>query len=61
LLDDYLQTHPKGQLSEDALALSIEAASAKHDPRATDYARRYLGRFPHGRYRDVAARALASH
>jgi hypothetical protein len=59
LLDDYLQTHPKGQLSEDALALSIEAASAKHDPRAADYARRYLSKFPHGRYRDVALRALA--
>jgi hypothetical protein len=59
LLDDYLRYHPHGILSGDALALSIEAASAQHDPRATDYARRYLARFPHGKYRDLAKRALA--
>ena len=45
-------------LSEDALALSIEAASAQHDPRAADYARRYLARFPKGKYRTLASRAL---
>jgi hypothetical protein len=59
LLNDYLKTHPNGVLSEDALALSIEAASAQHDPRAADYARRYLAKFPHGKYRDLANRAVA--
>jgi hypothetical protein len=59
LLSDYLKTHPHGVLSEDALALSIEAASAQHDPRAADYARRYLAKFPHGKYRDLANRAVA--
>jgi hypothetical protein len=58
LLNDYLKTHPHGVLSEDALALSIEAASAQHDPRAADYARRYLAKFPQGKYRDLATRAL---
>jgi hypothetical protein len=61
LLSDYLKTHPNGVLSEDAMALSIEAASAQHDPRAADYARRYLAKFPQGKYRDLANRALAKH
>jgi hypothetical protein len=59
LLSDYLKTHPNGVLSEDALALSIEAASAQHDPRAADYARRYLAKFPHGKYRALANQAIA--
>ncbi|MEO6603636.1 MAG: hypothetical protein ABIQ16_27380 [Polyangiaceae bacterium] len=58
LLDDYLKTHPRGVLSGDALALSIEAASARNDPRAADYARRYLATYPKGKYRDLAKRAL---
>jgi hypothetical protein len=59
LLNDYLKTHPNGVLSEDAMALSIEAASAQHDPRAADYARRYLAKFPHGKYQALANRAVA--
>jgi hypothetical protein len=58
LLNEYMKAHPRGVLSEDALALSIEAASAQHDPRAADYARRYLLRFPKGKYRTLASRAL---
>lgn len=58
LLDEYLKAHPRGVLSGDALALSIEAASARHDPRAADYARRYLANYPKGKYRDLATRAL---
>jgi len=58
LLNDYLKTNPRGTLSGDALALSIEAASAQHDPRAADYARRYLAAYPKGKYRDLAKRAL---
>ena len=59
LLDDYLKTHPRGVLSGDALALSIEAASARSDPKAADYARRYLALYPKGKYRDLAKRALS--
>ncbi|HEY5373552.1 MAG TPA: hypothetical protein VIK01_07680 [Polyangiaceae bacterium] len=58
LLNEYMKAHPHGVLSEDALALSIEAASAQHDPRAADYARRYLASFPNGKYRTLANRAL---
>jgi hypothetical protein len=59
LLDQYLKSNPHGALSEDALALSIEAAAARKDPRAADYARRYLARYPNGRFRQVAERALS--
>jgi outer membrane protein assembly factor BamD (BamD/ComL family) len=56
LLDEYLMRHPHGLLSEDALALSIEAAATEHDPRAIANARRYLASFPHGKYRAFARR-----
>jgi hypothetical protein len=58
LLNDYMKRHPNGVLSEDALALSIEAAAARRDPRAKDYARRYLAKFPNGKYSALATRAL---
>jgi hypothetical protein len=57
LLDDYLTSNPRGALSEDALGLAIEAAAARGDPKAADYARRYLSRFPNGRFRAIAVRA----
>ena len=59
LLDQYLRSNPHGALAEDALALSIEAAAARKDPRAADYARRYLARYPNGRFKTVAERALS--
>lgn len=59
LLDQYLKTNPHGALAEDALALAIEAAAGQKDPRAVDYARRYLARYPNGRFRAVAQRAIA--
>jgi hypothetical protein len=59
LLDQYLKAHPSGALTEDALVLSIEAAVARHDPKAIDYAKRYLTRFPHGRFRALASRVVA--
>jgi len=59
LLNDYLKAQPNGVLSEDALALSIEAASARRDPNAAEYAKRYLAKFPHGKYRALASRAVA--
>jgi hypothetical protein len=60
LLDQYLKTHPSGALTEDALVLSIEAALARHDPRASEYAKRYLNRFPNGRFRSLAQRVLTT-
>lgn len=60
LLNDYLEANPRGALSGDALALSIEAASAQHDPRAAEFARRYLAAYPKGKYRELAKRALES-
>jgi hypothetical protein len=58
LLGGYLRAHPRGVLAEDALALSIEAAAARHDGRAaSDLGRRYLAQFPRGRYRAFAQRA----
>jgi hypothetical protein len=59
LLDQYLKSNPRGALAEDALALSIEAAAARKDPRAAEYARRYLARYPSGRFRAMAERVLA--
>jgi hypothetical protein len=59
LLDQYLKANPHGALAEDALALSIEAAAARKDPRAADYARRYLARYPNGRFKSVAERVLS--
>lgn len=59
LLSEYMQTNPEGALSEEALALSIEAAHARKDPAAKGYARRYLARYPGGRHRRLAERVLA--
>jgi len=58
LLADYLKAHPRSVLAEDALALSIESALARHDGRAAgDLAKRYLAQYPNGRYRAYALRA----
>ena len=58
LLADYLRAHPRSMLAEDALALSIESALARHDARsAGDLAKRYLVQYPNGRYRAYALRA----
>lgn len=54
LLDGYLRENPRGALAEDALALSIEVASARKDPRAVSRAKRYLAAYPKGRFRSLA-------
>lgn len=58
LLGAYLRDNPRGALAEDALALLIEVAAAQRDPRASDYARRYLSAYPGGRFRAMAARVV---
>lgn len=58
LLAGYLAANPKGALAEEALALSIEAASVRHDPAASDFARRYLREYPSGRFRQTAQAVL---
>jgi len=59
LLSRYLSLYPRGVLAEDALALSIEAAAARHDGRAiVDFGRRYLAQYPNGRFRAMALGAV---
>jgi hypothetical protein len=58
LLAGYLTAHPKGALAEEALALSIEAGTARHDPAASAFARRYLRDYPTGRFRQTAQSVL---
>jgi hypothetical protein len=57
LLDDYLRRYPNGVLAEEALALAIEAASARGDVRAAALARTYLQRYPQGRFLRAARAA----
>jgi hypothetical protein len=58
LLAAYLRTYPRGALSEEALALSIEASADQHDPRAATFAEQYLREYPQGRFRRAAGQAL---
>jgi len=58
LLAACLRTYPDGALSEEALALSIEASADQHDPRAATFAEQYLREYPHGRFRRAAGQAL---
>jgi hypothetical protein len=59
MLTDYMRRYPGGALAEEALALSIEAATMRGDFRAKDLASRYLARYPAGRFRQPAERALS--
>jgi hypothetical protein len=58
LAADYLRLYPQGALAEEALALGIEAAAARGDREAARLGAEYLRRFPGGRFREVAERAL---
>lgn len=58
LLAKYLKAYPRGMLSEEALALSIEAAMDLGSPNAATFAQRYLKEHPNGRFRDAADQAL---
>ena len=59
LLAGYLHAYPHGALAEEATALSIEAADARHSPAAVAFAERYLRDYPNGRFQQTAARVLA--
>jgi hypothetical protein len=58
LLAEYRSKYPNGDLHEEALALSIEAAVARGDDHAQRFASEYLKRYPNGRFREQAERAL---
>jgi hypothetical protein len=58
LLAEYLSRYPRGALSEEAVALSIEAAAARHSAAAAMFAQRYLRQYPNGRFRRAAEQAL---
>jgi hypothetical protein len=60
LSSEYRVKYPNGGLHEEALALSIEAAAALGDADATRLAALYLQRYPQGRFRGQAQRALGS-
>jgi hypothetical protein len=56
----YLERQPRGALADEALAISIEAAIDHHDADAAALSARYLAQFPHGSFRALAERTLAS-
>ncbi len=58
LLETYRAKGGKQTLGEEALALSIEAALAKDPRRAKALAQEYQAKYPNGRFRELAARAL---
>ena len=58
LLDQQRAAVHGGPLAEEALALQIEATSSLRQVRSRDFAREYLARYPNGRYRSVAEKAL---
>jgi hypothetical protein len=58
LAEEYQRKHPHGPLQEEALALALEAATARRDPSAARLARDYLRRYPNGRFQAQAARVL---
>jgi hypothetical protein len=59
LAQSYLTRFPEGVLNEEALAIGIEAAVARHDAAvATTLANRYLGRYPAGRFVSLARKTV---
>jgi hypothetical protein len=60
LLAAYLDRHGKGELSEEALVMLIEAAATHHDSDAPALAARYLKLYPRGTFRGLVERTLAT-
>lgn len=59
VLDGYFRRFPRGVLGEEALALAVQAATARGDARKINLAHRYLTRYPRGQFRATAERTLA--
>ena len=59
-LSFYIGRFRSGRFLEEAYALAVEAATARHAVNTPQIAGRYLRRFPQGRYRRMAERAAAS-
>ncbi|GEM_PF-984908 len=61
LLQTYLTRFPKGVLTEEALAIGMEAAAARHDaPSAKALANQYLARYPAGRFVGLARKTASA-
>jgi hypothetical protein len=60
LAERYLRSYPDGRLTEEALALAIEAALAHGDDEARTLGGRYLHLYPQGPFRGLALRATSS-
>ena len=61
LAHSYLTRFPEGVLNEEALAIGIEAALARHDADvATTLAHQYLGRYPAGRFVSLARKTASA-
>ena len=60
LLTAYLDRHPRGKLSEEALVMLIEAAAVHHDSDAQALAASYLKLYPRGTFRGLVERTLAA-
>jgi hypothetical protein len=60
LLSRYLGEHPNGNLAEEALAMTIEAAVAHQDADVASLAARYLRLYPRGSFQALARQALAA-
>jgi hypothetical protein len=61
LLRRYLTRFPEGVLTEEALAIGIEAALARHDAAsAAALANQYLGRYPTGRFVDLVRKTAGA-
>jgi hypothetical protein len=58
LLREYLRKYPRGSLSEEARALSVEAAVARNGPDVSSLSKEYLRLYPNGRFRKAAQHAL---
>jgi Tfp pilus assembly protein PilF len=61
LAEEAQRKYPRGIQTEEAMALSIEAAAAcGESDTAQRWAKRYLERFPAGRFRELARRTVAA-
>ena len=57
ILGEYFRKYPQGELTEEALAIAIEAATDQNDSRAVLLAGHYLEAYPNGRFRVTAESA----